>query len=330
LLEIFLKFVKLLVSWKFALICGALLCLLAAASSFINYSKAHIIYDSALFILLWVLFSLSLTLYLVRLLRRRKDLYQYSLIILHSGILIVLIGVTANRIGGFDGIIYLLEGRPQTVFLYYDDTEGELGFTVRCDDFKAEYYENSTRAKTYKTLLTVIDGDNTLSSTEINVNRSFTYKGVSFYQNSFGIYPNPDGRLLFASVLNGIRQEHRVIFNEEIELDEETTVKIVDFSPALAFKNDGTYYTFSKEVMYNPAAFFEINRLGDIFFQWVTVRKPASGVIDDDFSLIFHDFWGVEYTVLSVAKKPFTFVLYIGFVFIAAGFVLIYLPRIRN
>ena len=102
---------KCLGSWKFALSCGLLLCAFAAVSSFIDYSKADVIYDSVPFIILWVAFSLSLLCYIVQVIRRpHKRLYQWGLILMHTGILIVLIAVASNRFSGFEGTIYLLEG----------------------------------------------------------------------------------------------------------------------------------------------------------------------------------------------------------------------------
>ena len=322
--------IKFLSSWKFALACGLLLCAFAAVSSFIEYSEADVVYDSVPFIVLWVLFSISLFSYIVQVIRRpHKRLYQWGLIVMHSGILIVLIAVTSNRFSGLEGTIYLLEGMQQNVYLSPDETAEDLGFTVKCNNFTVEYYDNSTRVKSNKTLLTVIDDGNELT-VEIDVNRPLTYKGITFYQNSYGFYPNSDGHMIFSALLNGISHEYQTYFNEEIKIDEETTVKIVDFSPALAFTPEGTFYNYSEEAMLNPAAFFEINRSGDQFLQWVLMREPESGMIDKDFTLVFDDFWGVEYTALSVSKKPFSILVYIGFIVITAGFAMIYLPRMRT
>jgi cytochrome c biogenesis protein len=60
-------------------------------------------------------------------------------------------------------------------------------FTVRCDSFTIEFYSNGM-PKTYRSRVTVIDGSKPVLTTDIEVNRPLTYKGITFYQSSYQPY----------------------------------------------------------------------------------------------------------------------------------------------
>lgn len=70
----------------------------------------------------------------------------------------------------------------------------ELGFGLRCDDFSVSYYEGSARPREYRSLLTVIeDGQEVPDYTEVPVvvNRPLQYRGLTFYQSSYGLAEMP-------------------------------------------------------------------------------------------------------------------------------------------
>ncbi len=64
-----------------------------------------------------------------------------------------------------------------------------LGFSVRCDDFEVEFYENSQMPREYKSWLTVIEDGKEVMRKAIEVNDPLTYKGITFYQASYGMIP---------------------------------------------------------------------------------------------------------------------------------------------
>ena len=59
-----------------------------------------------------------------------------------------------------------------------------LGFTVRCDRFDIEFYEN-TMPKEYRSKLTILEQDKVVLQKEIEVNDPLYYKGITFYQASY-------------------------------------------------------------------------------------------------------------------------------------------------
>ena len=69
-----------------------------------------------------------------------------------------------------------------------------LGFTVRCDKFTVEYYDNSCRPRKFKSLISIIDaGKVTVDRQPITVNNPLIYKGTQFLPVKFWprIRPHP-------------------------------------------------------------------------------------------------------------------------------------------
>ena len=64
-----------------------------------------------------------------------------------------------------------------------------LDFSVRCDDFSITYYDlkgPGKHVKEYSSLLTVLENGKEVLKKKIEVNHPLYYKGVAFYQSSYG------------------------------------------------------------------------------------------------------------------------------------------------
>ena len=68
-----------------------------------------------------------------------------------------------------------------------------LGFAIHCDDFDVEFYENSNTPKEFTSWLTIIEDGKVVLKKVIEVNDPLTYKGITFYQASYGMIPNVPG-----------------------------------------------------------------------------------------------------------------------------------------
>lgn len=62
-----------------------------------------------------------------------------------------------------------------------------LGFTLRCDHFHIDFYDNGM-PKTYRSRLAVLENGQEVLQQDIEVNRPLKYKGVTFYQSSYQPY----------------------------------------------------------------------------------------------------------------------------------------------
>lgn len=105
--------------------------------------------------------------------------------IVHISILVIFIGAIIGSFLGFKAWVMIPEGSSaETVRAFYSKKIIDLGFTLRCDRFDIEYYQNGM-PKDYRSNLSVIENGNIVQQTEIEVNSPLTYKGITFYQSSY-------------------------------------------------------------------------------------------------------------------------------------------------
>jgi cytochrome c biogenesis protein len=95
---------------------------------------------------------------------------------------------------------------------------------------------------------------------------------------------------------------------------------IMDFSPALTRdRNTGSLTTYS-ENMVNPAVAIKFEEPGrEPYVGWILKRYPDTGVLAGGHTVTFKDYWGVEYTGLSVAKDPGVWLIYLASILMTAA-----------
>jgi len=189
-----------------------------------------------------------------------------------------------------------------------------LGFSVRCDNFAVEFYENSQMPKEYKSWLTVIEDGKEVKRKAIEVNDPLTYKGITFYQSSYGTIPNALGFVVLKVTSNsGASEIKRLNLGESFIIPGTSTEGTIrDFSPALSFDQQGRAFTFA-EMMNNPAVFIDVREGGkEKYAGWILKNYPETWKTPEGHTVQFIDFWGIEYTGLQVRKDPGVWLVYFG------------------
>jgi cytochrome c biogenesis protein len=189
-----------------------------------------------------------------------------------------------------------------------------LGFSVRCDDFEVEFYENSQMPREYKSWLTVIEDGKEVMRKAIEVNDPLTYKGITFYQANYGMIPGASGLVVLKVTSNSGASELRRLNPGETFAIPGTTIEgtVRDFSPALSFDRQGRAFTFS-EMMNNPAVFIDFREEGkEKYAGWIMKRYPDTWKTPEGHTVQFIDFWGIQYTGLQVRKDPGVWLVYLG------------------
>ncbi len=238
----------------------------------------------------------------------------------HLSILLILLGAVVGMKFGFNGNLNLMEGTSSHVAFRSNGQEVPLGFELRCDDFDVDFYPDSDRPKGYKSWLTVLENGKEIMKKEIEVNSPLTYKGITFYQASFGFEPNRDAIFKFTVTPSGGKaQDISAKFGEPFAVQGTNfTGMVADFSPALGVDKSGKLFTYA-ESMNNPAAFVEFSEAGKPKFkQWILKRYPETwksqiGTVE------FKELWGVQYTGLQVRKDPGVWIVYLGCIVMALG-----------
>lgn len=124
---------------------------------------------------------------------------RFGVYIVHLSILIILAGalvgssavarkILRDPFFAFKGSLMLPESISSDHIVAFKSGERiDLGFALRCDLFTIEYYANGM-PKTYRSKVTVVENGKEMQTTDIEVNRPLTYKGVTFYQSSYQPY----------------------------------------------------------------------------------------------------------------------------------------------
>ncbi len=130
---------------------------------------------------------------------------RFGVYIVHVSILIVLLGAVigsstfAQKVlhkpdFAFKGSIMVPESQETDfIFAFQTGNKIDLGFTVRCNYFTIEYYDNGM-PKTYLSKVTVLEDGKPVVLKDgetvhnLEVNKPLTYKGITFYQSSYQPY----------------------------------------------------------------------------------------------------------------------------------------------
>ena len=128
----------------------------------------------------------------VTLFSERGRFSRLGVYVTHLSILIILIGGLIGSQFGFKGFINIFEGETvDQIYVREENRESlkPLTFSVRCDDFKVTYYDlkgPEKHVKEYSSLLTILENGKQVLQKTVMVNHPLHYKGLSFYQSSYG------------------------------------------------------------------------------------------------------------------------------------------------
>ncbi|MCX7913170.1 MAG: cytochrome c biogenesis protein ResB [Thermodesulfovibrionales bacterium] len=246
---------------------------------------------------------------------------RLGIYITHLSLLLILIGAVIGIYFGFNGYLNLLEGTQSSVIYLRNEKEVPLGFEIRCDDFDVIFYENTDTPKAFTTALTIIENGKEILKKTIAVNEPLKYKGITFYQSSYGFSPSMESLFKFriTSKKSGKTEEVSLKFGESFTIPD-TNIKglISDFSPALAIDRRGRLFTYA-ETMNNPAVFIEFTEdKKPLYNQWILRRYPETWIVPHGV-IEFQDLWKSQYTGLQVRKDPGVWLVYLGFLLMSIG-----------
>ncbi len=118
----------------------------------------------------------------------RGNRHKWGYIIVHSAILVILVGGWISVQFGLRGDMAVVEGSSENEISYLKGTHTEyktMPFDVRCNSFEINFYPNGMPSE-FRSNLTIIDHGKEVLTSDIIVNKPLYYKGVRIYQASFG------------------------------------------------------------------------------------------------------------------------------------------------
>jgi cytochrome c biogenesis protein len=112
---------------------------------------------------------------------------RFGVYVTHASILIIFIGAAIGNVWGYKAYVNIVEGSSiNQVWPRGGKEPIDIGFSVRCDDFRVEFYDGSTRPKLFSSDLVVLENGQEVVKKTIIVNDPLNYRGLTFYQSSYG------------------------------------------------------------------------------------------------------------------------------------------------
>jgi len=249
--------------------------------------------------------------------------------IVHVSLLLVFIGAIIGACFGFTGFLNLPEGASSNVAYTRGGKIIPLGFSVKCNWYNTKYYKGTDTPQEFQSELVIIENGREILKKVIEVNKPLTYKGITFYQSSYGMIPDAEGEFeLNVISKNGRKKTYHLRLGESFEIPgSNIKATIVDFSPALGVDpRTGRLFTYA-ETMVNPAVKIRFENITPTnstphdmgFTGWILKRYPETGILPGGHKIEFIDYWGVEYTGLQVSKDPGVGIIYFACIIMVIG-----------
>lgn len=259
---------------------------------------------------------------------RRFERNRYSRLgpyIAHASLLLILIGALVGALFGFQATLVLHEGEESsTVWMQEGAKKLDLGFGIRCNRFVLEAYPDGS-PREYRSEVTLSDPrTGTTLDGAIRVNHPLSFRGITFYQSTYGSSP----RL----VLEVEDRETR----EKIEIRTGLHVPfllpggrgqraiVMDFREQLVIPAEMMRMTSFPREDLGPAA--RIALVDDQGFQdpfWILKEFPDWDLRKNGpyrFRLVHFDL--LRYTGLQVSRDPGTPLVWAGCILLVLGFLL--------
>jgi cytochrome c biogenesis protein len=136
---------------------------------------------------------------------------RLSVYFVHLSVIVIFIGAMIGSLFGYKGFVNVPEGESISRITTRTGKDIDLGFALRCEQFSVALYKNGA-PKEFKSILTVQENGKALpdyTNVRVIVNDPLTYRGITFYQSSYGNAGNyfftvsaPDGKNAMPLTLN--------------------------------------------------------------------------------------------------------------------------------
>ncbi len=236
---------------------------------------------------------------------------NFGYYIVHLSLIIIGIGAIIGGIWGFKGMVNIMEGDTVDKIMLRSMKVYPLDFKIKCIDFDIKFYPDGT-PKEYKSLVEIIDGDKKFQK-EIKVNHPLRYKGITFYQASYGTV----GQEVEIKVYNRISK--KLLFDKfiplkmPIPLDNSTKFVVLNYSDnfqgfgpaaqiAIVKNNMHTHFNTKPFIIFKNFPDFDLkHRDGKYYFQLGNANFKY-------------------YTGLQVTKDPGVNLVWLGCFIMTIGF----------
>ena len=232
--------------------------------------------------------------------------------VVHASIIIIFVGALIGSFFGYKGYVNIEEGTGVSAIAGRNGRMIDLGYTVRCDKFSVTFYDTGA-PKEFKSILTVLENGQPIAGYQnipIVVNSPLTYKGITFYQSSYG--PAGAYNLTVRKRDGGAATKIMARQGETISLANGGSLQVIESTPDI----NPFMPQFS-----GPAIRVDYHPPNDAHQSIVLIRDYPDFDLQRNGDQVFTFAGGEEkfYTGLQVAKDPGVWVVWFGCTLMVLG-----------
>jgi cytochrome c biogenesis protein len=254
------------------------------------------------------------------------ECHRYSRLaayVVHASLLMVFAGGITDAVWGYRGYIALSLNQQSNLIEMQNGDPKALPFTLRCEGAGQENYVDGSPRRWWSRLA-VVEGGQVVARKDIEVNEPLVYHGVRFFQSGYGSTGEASSVQLQALAKSGAAGARDFVLqpNEPVQLDPNTTVRMVKFVPDFMIEGDRIESRSSEPNNPGIQLLVESKTSGKAVV-WLFPRFPNFSHLDQSpYTFKFRDLKMGNFTGLQVAYEPGQWAVWTGFALTALGLVL--------
>jgi cytochrome c biogenesis protein len=262
----------------------------------------------------------------------RNRISEMAVYIVHASLLLIFLGGIVDALYGWRGFLMLSPGSQSSQVEFRTGVTRPMPFAIRCDGAGEDTYADGTPKK-YWSRLAVLDGGHEVESREIVVNDPLVYRGLRFYQATYGRTGKLDRLVLEAARVSQhtrTSQEISLTLGQTLDLDQDTSVRLAEFIPDYVVEN-GHVYARSNDVV-NPAVHMIVTskKADKSVDVWLPEILEIADNASSPYILQIKDLKTGVYTGLQVSHEPGQWAVWAGVVLMAIGLTFVfYISHVR-
>lgn len=248
---------------------------------------------------------------------------RYSVLavyVIHASLLLIFLGGIVDAVVGYKGFIALVKGQTVTEFELSNKKTHKLPFALRFDDGGRENYADGSPKKWWSDLTVLQDGKEVLKK-QIVVNDPLVYKGVRFYQSSFGLSGQIDTLTLGVVLKGNPGAAKDIVLKQQnpTQIDDDATVQIAKFIPDYVVEG-GQIYSRSDEPR-NPAIELKVvSKKAGVSGAWLFPNDPqAPNINQTPYDFVSRSGDLAPFTGLAVSHEPGQYAVWGGVLLMGLG-----------
>lgn len=244
----------------------------------------------------------------------RHRFARFGVYIIHTGLVLIFTGGILVNFTKIDGMMMISEGRNARLVRVWGPGRlpysHDLGFEVRCDDFRLKTYIDGAPME-FESDLSVYDPNSPVNPVlvkTIQVNDPLEYKGYTFYQASYNPIPGDQRVKLDIGPRGGQRLLRDLAIGEKAVMPDGTAFLPIEIIPE--FAGLGSAVRIQKVLADGTSTNFVVFRSYPAFDR--DVRRGQ-------YEVQFHGFDQLYATGIQVGRVPFIPIVFVGFLVMFVG-----------